>query len=100
MERGKCAEKNKEADLSSSLCSFIATAWRDPGFVWSPLPLLPHTTCGKLFSKGHADKYGREMGNEKRHQSFLVSMFYGAGLFKSFPSDSNMLPALRTTAVE
>lgn len=50
MERGECAEKNKEADLSSGLlCSFLTTAWHNLDFLQSPVPLLPHTTQGKVF---------------------------------------------------
>lgn len=50
MGRGKHAEKNKETDLSSGLlCSFLTTAWHNLGFLQSPIPLLPHTTRGKVF---------------------------------------------------
>lgn len=50
MEKGKHAEKNKETDSSSGLLwSFLTTARHNLGSLQSPVPLLPHTTRGKVF---------------------------------------------------
>lgn len=42
--------------------------------------------------------YSRGLGNGKNSQSFLASVFYGAGMFQNLPCDSTVSPTLRTTA--
>lgn len=59
-----------------------------------------HHMGERVLAKPTLTNMGKKWEMRKDTQSFLASVFYGAGLFKIFPGDSNVLPALRTTAVE